>query len=287
MPKLQSEQYTILNTPIVDLVYFLGIPVIGAIFIGGLIQETIDILFIFSLTSYWFAYLLLIWWSMYLFTFIGYQLLAPWRPPLWVVCSCGPVVGGFLMLYPIGMFSELGYEWFDPELMPAGPMWPTLDWSFFGYYIKFTIAGLILWVGFNYGFAAITNNFRFCYPDIKEPNEIQPEIDEFKSLLTTIRPSAIETIEAQENYILIKTADTHELLRYPISKAVTALDSLAIDGVRIHRSYWVAKFMIQGIEKAAGNTRVKLKNGESLPVSRTYLSSVKKITDESTASTTE
>jgi len=275
MSKGQIQHKSFLNIPVIDWVYFLGIPVVGAIFTGGLVQETIDIALIISLTSYWFAYLLLIWWSMYLFSFIGFQLMAPWRPPLWAVCTCGPVFGGFLMLYPVGVFSELGYEWFDPDLMPAGPMWPDMSWDFFSYYLKFTVAGLILWVSFNYCFAAITDNFRFCYPEPKNTETDANVQDEFKKLLTAIKPSAIETIEAQENYIQISTAQSQQLLRYPISKAVSALEALAIDGVRIHRSYWVAKNMINSLEKVAGKNRLKLNNGDSLPVSRTYLSSVK------------
>ena len=40
------------------------------------------------------------------------------KPPLWFVCAMGAIVGGFAMLYPIAFFSEKGYQWFDPELMP-------------------------------------------------------------------------------------------------------------------------------------------------------------------------
>lgn len=266
-----------------DLLYFFAVPVFGGLLFGGFSGPTIDLLLSLQLFAYWLCYLAIIWWSIYLFTVITYKLMFSLKPPLWFVCAMGAIVGGFVMLYPIAFFSEKGYQWFDPELMPPGPMWPQWSMIFFSYYLKFTLIGIVVWVSFNYLFASFQNNFRFSYPaDTKQQSsdEANDNFKQFQQYLNDIDIKDIAYLEAQENYIYLHTLEKKLLIRFSVSKAINALEHANIEGIRIHRSYWVAKEAIKSLEKNNNRHSINLINGKVLPISRTYLAKVRQFVSD-------
>lgn len=48
-----------------------------------------------------------------------------------------------------------------------------------------------------------------------------------------------------------------------------------VDGVRVHRSWWVARDAVIGAERDGERTMLRLENGVTVPVSRTYLLAVR------------
>jgi DNA-binding LytR/AlgR family response regulator len=56
----------------------------------------------------------------------------------------------------------------------------------------------------------------------------------------------------------------------------TALAKVAhLDGRRIHRSWWVARFAIAGVERGDGRATLTLQGGALAPVSRRYARSLR------------
>ena len=78
----------------------------------------------------------------------------------------------------------------------------------------------------------------------------------------------IESIEAQEHYIRIQTNSGSGMVLYRFRDALRELRKY--DGLQVHRSYWVADAAVNSIEKANRSTRLILKNGSIIPVSRRF-----------------
>ena len=54
-----------------------------------------------------------------------------------------------------------------------------------------------------------------------------------------------------------------------------AVAELGDQGMQVHRSYWVARRHVVGIERRTERTVLLLTGGEVVPVSRTYLAAVR------------
>lgn len=80
------------------------------------------------------------------------------------------------------------------------------------------------------------------------------------------------SLHAQDHYVMVETKRGQALIR-------TTLRDAAIDlgdyGVRLHRSWWVARDEIKAYRYRNGAPVVILQNGRELPVGRTYRRTVK------------
>ena len=55
--------------------------------------------------------------------------------------------------------------------------------------------------------------------------------------------------------------------------AVAELDG--VGGLRVHRSYWVARRHVVCADRSHGRTTLRLTGGHEVPVSRTYMAAVR------------
>ena len=60
-----------------------------------------------------------------------------------------------------------------------------------------------------------------------------------------------------------------------VAGKVAGMDAADADGLRVHRSWWVARKGVVSAERAEGRIRLKLRSGEVVPVSRSYQGAVK------------
>lgn len=74
------------------------------------------------------------------------------------------------------------------------------------------------------------------------------------------------SLQAQNHYIEVVTENGKDLILMSLSDATAKLS--AIDGMRVHRSWWVARRGIQSISTRNEKTALKLVDGRSVPVSR-------------------
>ncbi len=81
--------------------------------------------------------------------------------------------------------------------------------------------------------------------------------------------SALLAIATEDHYLRVTTELGSELILFRLSDAVAELDPAS--GQQVHRSYWVARNAVTGIERDGHRTALILRNGEKIPVSRTYL----------------
>ena len=116
-------------------------------------------------------------------------------------------------------------------------------------------------------------------PPIKEAEEqagIQSDEDgsaNFLSLLPADKVGSLIYLEAELHYLSVVTSKGRSLILYNLKDAIAELS--AESGIQVHRSFWVAIGQIDRLTTEGRQGRVILKSGESLPVSRQRLKSVK------------
>lgn len=74
------------------------------------------------------------------------------------------------------------------------------------------------------------------------------------------------SLQAQDHYIEVVTENGKELILMRLADAAEELS--AIDGRRVHRSWWVARDAVDRFEKEGAKASLILKDGRVLPVSR-------------------
>ena len=79
-------------------------------------------------------------------------------------------------------------------------------------------------------------------------------------------------LQAQDHYVRAETDRGETLIRSRLQEAANDLGDF---GVRIHRSWWVARSAIQAYRYRNGTPVVVLQNGLELPVGRTYRRTVR------------
>lgn len=80
-------------------------------------------------------------------------------------------------------------------------------------------------------------------------------------------------LSMQDHYVNVVTEAGSELV---LLRFADALDELGdADGLRIHRSHWVARPAVAGFTRSNGKLALQMSDGRDLPVSRTYAKSVK------------
>ncbi len=133
------------------------------------------------------------------------------------------------------------------------------------------------------------NHFVFCllviFPRViletvaKHQGDIPTEESNTESQASSLRPrflsyakpalgGEILSVEAQEHYIKIYTTLGSSMALYRFRDALRELEE--IEGLQIHRSYWVSDSAISRLEKSSRGLRVILVNGEMFPVSRRF-----------------
>jgi hypothetical protein len=83
-----------------------------------------------------------------------------------------------------------------------------------------------------------------------------------------LRGAELFAIESEDHYLRLHTDRGSALILMPLSEAVGRLEGM--DGMRTHRSWWVARSAVVGASRGNGRAQLTLKNGLLAPVSRTY-----------------
>ncbi|MEL6436669.1 MAG: LytTR family DNA-binding domain-containing protein, partial [Pseudomonadota bacterium] len=78
--------------------------------------------------------------------------------------------------------------------------------------------------------------------------------------------TVITTLQAQDHYVEVTTTRGQELVLIRLGDAQKELSGL--DGMRVHRSWWVARAAIQSTARDNGRLTLILTDGRKIPVSR-------------------
>ena len=83
-----------------------------------------------------------------------------------------------------------------------------------------------------------------------------------------LRGADIRAVQAEDHYLRIHTDRGSDLVLMRLSDAVEELEGL--EGARTHRSWWVARDSVRGVERRDGRATLTLDGGLVAPVSRRY-----------------
>ena len=97
---------------------------------------------------------------------------------------------------------------------------------------------------------------------------------EFLGRLGDLAPREVIALGAEEHYVRVHSAQGDFLLHYRFGRAVEELDDRF--GLRVHRSWWVARSAVTGSRRQGKKWLLRLSNGMEVPVSATYLPEVRR-----------
>ena len=75
-------------------------------------------------------------------------------------------------------------------------------------------------------------------------------------------------LHMQDHYVEVHTDEGSDLVLLRFRDALRELDGL--DGTQVHRSHWVARAAVAGVERRSGRIALRLVNGNRVPVSRSF-----------------
>lgn len=78
---------------------------------------------------------------------------------------------------------------------------------------------------------------------------------------------------AEDHYLRVYSDKGEELILLRFADALREL--MNVDGLQVHRSWWVATSAVEKVETRAGKKILVLKSGTKVPVSRTYMQNAK------------
>ncbi|MEL7430603.1 MAG: LytTR family transcriptional regulator DNA-binding domain-containing protein [Pseudomonadota bacterium] len=111
----------------------------------------------------------------------------------------------------------------------------------------------------------------------KKPEEVQvPLRENERSLFIQRLPLHLGTdlisLQSQDHYLKVTTKKGSELLLMRMGDACQELE--AVDGMQVHRSWWVSSTHVTELVKRGGKTVLKLSDGQEVPVSRGFAKTV-------------
>jgi hypothetical protein len=109
-----------------------------------------------------------------------------------------------------------------------------------------------------------------------EPNRMPDRAGGSVAIVERLPPDRrgrLLALSAEDHYLRIHTCGGDGLVLMRMGDALGQLASA--DGVRVHRSWWVARDAVVGVEREGDRIALRLENGLMVPVSRTYLLAVR------------
>jgi DNA-binding LytR/AlgR family response regulator len=83
-----------------------------------------------------------------------------------------------------------------------------------------------------------------------------------------LRGAEVWAVEAEDHYLRLHTSKGQDLI---LMRLADAVDELAgVEGMQVHRSWWVARDAITEARRGDGRATLTLKDGSQVPASRTY-----------------
>lgn len=79
-------------------------------------------------------------------------------------------------------------------------------------------------------------------------------------------------LQMEDHYVRVHRPAGSELILMPLGRAIEAVDA---DGLRTHRSWWVAAHAVTAVEGNARSMRLRLSNGLVAPVARSAVTHIK------------
>jgi hypothetical protein len=249
----------------------------------------------------WLSILLPRWWLQELATRALHRSLARWRPPALALLLGGACLGAVLC-QPYALWVAGWFQDTFSHFVPAAAGTPA-RWSWSAYADRFwatlplQLLAVAPWVAANLVCDRWMGRQRFGYvlpgvgapgpsrleqaspaPSSPEqgPAESSAARPAFAAKLRRVPVDEILAVEAADHFIRVYGRGASEMIYCQFGDALEELAHL--DGLRVHRSWWVARTAIAGAARTKGRSSLQLVNGTRVPVGRRFLSQVRAAT---------
>lgn len=98
------------------------------------------------------------------------------------------------------------------------------------------------------------------------------------ALMEPKRRGRLIAIGSEDHYVRLYSDQGHQLVAMRFGDAIAGLSTEA--GLQVHRRWWVASHAVDTIARAGDGLRLKLHNGLTVPVSRSYVQQVRRYWDD-------
>ena len=110
---------------------------------------------------------------------------------------------------------------------------------------------------------------------VEQPAAAPEYPPEFVSKLPAALRRDILALEAEDHYVRVHTLHGSALILMRLADAAAIIDPRL--GLRVHRSWWVAKDGVRAIERTAGRAVARLVDDTAVPISRSCLSAARTV----------
>jgi len=110
---------------------------------------------------------------------------------------------------------------------------------------------------------------------VEQPAAAPEYPPEFVSKLPVALRRDILALEAEDHYLRVHTLHGSALVLMRLTDAAAIIDPRL--GLRVHRSWWVAREGVRALETKPGRAIVRLLDNTAVPISRTYLSAARTV----------
>ncbi len=137
----------------------------------------------------------------------------------------------------------------------------------YGYVLVISVAMTLL------GYT-LSRAFNVAGPDFAHRVDDRDAVNGFlERLPVKYRTADLWAISSEDHYLRVHTSLGSDLILMRLSDAERELAS--VDGLRVHRSWWVSRGGIKSARRDGGKIMLTLKSGDDVPVSRSYQDAVK------------
>lgn len=268
------------------VILHLGIPLMVGL-IMGLNQVRVGEHLTLPVSVFYWIVASLVTWGVFEFVTRGVALvLRPWSPPFLLVLVVGMLIAsipGRTFLY--GLADALTAYRTDGTI-PRSPSPLAFSWTFVASHLRSWSGFFTFWLGVNVTLVHLMGVCRFGHQVHRAPLVV----DELPTAIVerAARPNArflartpphlgsdLLALSAQDHYLEVHTANGSALIHYALSEAVAELAASGVDGLRIHRSHWVARNALVGVASEGRSYLACVSNGLRLPVGTTYIGVLK------------
>lgn len=243
--------------------------------------------------TFWLGLSLIIWTGLYGVT-ISFVKLWPRDPVPIIMLTVPAALVASIVLKPIVFwYADLAAQIADTQAMPREAPHFTWTFGYFEAHVTAWSAVIVLWVITNlvwksllqhdfYGIGGAQTKqleqdiaVEVPFAQINSAHSISPEVQAFLNRIRQVKLGNIIALSSEDHFVHVHLNDRSVMIYGRLSDAIKGLQTQGLEGVRVHRSYWVLRSAVAGLCSADNAMTVQLTNGTSFPVSRSYRETVR------------
>jgi len=174
---------------------------------------------------------------------------ARWRIPAWLTIGAALLVGSALLAVFISWLATTLWPYLTGRISP-------LEW----YLQCLFLSGPVL------SFVVVRRVLKARPRAADTPSPPSPSPPSPSSSLPAPAPGEVICLRMEDHYVRVHTATRSRLVAGPFERVIAGLG--AVEGMRVHRSWWVARTAVVGVVADGRNLRLALRGDLFAPVSR-------------------